>query len=85
MNGKGWKPEYGISIEGIELLGYFEALPREARREILEAVAKLCRSQGYLSLHDDLSAAVAKARQQPAARCMQGAKVIPLFRRRQRG
>jgi hypothetical protein len=45
MDGKGWKPDYGISQEGIEMLGYLEALPREARREIVEAVAELCRSE----------------------------------------
>lgn len=79
MDGKGWKPQYGISPEGIELLGYVEALPREARRELLEAVAKLCRKQGYLSLHDDLRTAVEKAAPRP--RQKQG-EVIQLFRKR---
>ena len=84
MDGKGWKPQYGISSEGIELLGYIEALPREARRELVDAVAALCRSEGYLSLHDDLHAAVAKA-PEPRAQRVPNAKVIPLFGRRQRG
>jgi hypothetical protein len=82
MDGKGWKPEYGISEEGIEVLGYLEALPQEVRRELADAIAKLCRSQGYLSLHDDL-----RERLVPAEPADQGAlaKVIPLFRRSQRG
>ena len=82
MDGKGWKPEYGISEEGIEVLGYLEALPLEVRRELADAVAKLCRSQGYLSLHDDR-----RERLVPGEPADQGtlAKVIPLFRRSQRG
>lgn len=80
MDGKGWKPHYGISQEGIEMLGYVEALPREARREILESVAKLCRSEGYLSLHDDLRAAVERA--EPEEEAADAGKVIPLFTRR---
>ncbi len=83
MDGKGWKPQYGISAEGVEMLGYVEALPREARRELVRAVARLCRSEGYLSLHDDLRTAVERARERAAR--PQGAKVIPLFRNRQRG
>jgi hypothetical protein len=84
MDGKGWKPEYGISAEGVEILGYVEALPREVRRELTDAVAALCRSQGYLSLHDDVRAALPKdpPQQQPRPRL---AKVIPLFKRSQRG
>ena len=80
MDGKGWKPQYGISPEGVEVLGYVEALPREARRELLEAVARLCRKQGYLSLHDDLRTAVERA--EARGRPQQGGNVIPLFRRR---
>ncbi len=82
MNGKGWKPEYGISAEGIEVLGYLEALPREVRREMADAIAALCRREGYLSLHDDLGAAEPRA--EPEVRG-QLAKVIPIFRRSQRG
>ncbi|HUJ28607.1 MAG TPA: hypothetical protein VLW85_21440 [Myxococcales bacterium] len=83
MDGKGWKPEYGISPEGIEVLGFVEALPREARREVLAAVKLLCRRAGYLSLHDDLRAAVmAHARRRPRAAHRRSAKVIPLFRHR---
>ena len=82
MDGRGWKPEYGISPEGIELLGYLEALPREARREMVREIARLCRRQGYLSLHDDLRSAVQEAAA-PRPR-QQGGKVIPLFRSRQR-
>jgi hypothetical protein len=82
MNGKGWKPEYGISAEGVEILGFVEALPREVRRELADAVAALCRSEGYLSLHDDLRAALARHR---VKRSRRGAKVIPLFRGSQRG
>jgi len=84
MDGKGWKPHYGISSEGIELLGYVEALPQEARRELLQAVAEMCRREGYLSLHDDLRTAVGKART-PRASGPEAADVIPLFRGRQRG
>jgi predicted glycosyltransferase len=80
MDGKGWKPQYGISAEGIEILGFVEALPREARRELADAVAKLCRKEGYLSLHDDLRDAIEKARRPPRS-----GKVIPLFKARQRG
>ena len=82
MDGKGWKPEYGISAEGIKVLGYLEALPQEVRRELADAIAKLCRSQGYLSLHDDLRDRLARG--EPADRGNL-AKVIPLFKRSQRG
>ena len=84
MDGKGWKPEYGISPEGVEILGYVEALPREVRRELADAVSALCRQEGYLSLHDDVRDALARERPptQPPTRV---AKVIPLFRRSQRG
>jgi hypothetical protein len=82
MDGKGWKPDYGISEEGIEMLGYLEALPRDARREIVDAVAELCHSEGYLSLHDDLRPAVDVA--QPKAETEPSGNVIPLFKRRKR-
>jgi hypothetical protein len=82
MDGRGWKPEYGISAEGIEILGYVEALPREVRQEMAEAVAKLCKAQGYLSLHDDVREQVARAADDSDEKL---AKVIPLFSRSQRG
>jgi hypothetical protein len=82
MDGRGWKPEYGISAEGIEILGYVEALPREVRQEMAEAVAKLCKVQGYLSLHDDVREQVARAADDSDETL---AKVIPLFSRSQRG
>jgi hypothetical protein len=82
MDGKGWKPEYGISAEGIEILGYLEALPREVRRELAEAIATLCRRQGYLSLHDDVRARLAPGHVRDRRKL---AKVIPLFKRSQRG
>ena len=81
MDGKGWKPEYGISAEGIEILGFVEALPREVRRELADAIAQLCRSEGYLSLHDDLRKAVARQGRTGTGPL---AKVIPLFRGLQR-
>ena len=82
MDGKGWKPEYGISAEGIEVLGYLEALPREVRREMADAIAALCRREGYLSLHDDIGTAAPKAEPEDPEKL---AKVIPLFRRSLRG
>ena len=84
MDGKGWKPEYGISAEGIELLGYLEALPRDARREFLQEVAAKCRAAGYLSLHDDLRAAVEASvdRVAPVSDAVAPGRVIPLFRKR---
>ena len=92
MDGKGWKPEYGISAEGIELLGYLEALPRDARREFLQEVAAKCRAAGYLSLHDDLRAAVEAAGAQAVEAAGEQAdavndavapgRVISLFRKR---
>ena len=83
MDGKGWKPEYGISPEGIEVLGFVEALPKEVRRELVQVVAKLCREEGYLSLHDDLRSLMDGAR--TAGRDERPAKVIPLFSARRRG
>jgi hypothetical protein len=82
MDGKGWKPEYGISAEGVEILGYLEALPQEVRREVACAIAILCRREGYLSLHDDVRDRLARG--QPAEP-RKLAKVIPLFNRSQRG
>jgi len=84
MDGKGWKPEYGISAEGIEVLGYLEALPREVRREMVDSIAALCRREGYLSLHDDLGGEGAGGGAEPAEQ-QKLAKVIPIFRRSQRG
>jgi hypothetical protein len=81
VDGKGWKPEYGISPEGIDALGYIEALPREVRRELVDAIGKLCRREGYLSLHDDVRERV----RPPHRDGGKLAKVIPLFRRSQRG
>ncbi len=74
MDGKGWRPEYGISTEGIEILGFVEALPREVRRELADAIAATCRRQGYLSLHDDLRRRFQQQRGELA-------EVIPLFPR----
>ena len=82
MDGKGWKPEYGISAEGIEVLGYLEALPREIRREMADGIAALCRREGYLSLHDDLGRSGEQAESADPEKL---AKVIPIFRRSQRG
>jgi hypothetical protein len=84
MDGKGWKPEYGISPEGIDALGYIEALPREIRRELADAISTLCRQEGYLSLHDDVRQRLAGAGRERGERGKL-AKVIPLFRRSQRG
>ena len=83
MDGKGWKPQYGISPEGIEMLGYLEALPREARRELVQEMARRCRKEGYLSLHDDLRSAVEGAveKADPLPRERIG-NVIQLFRKR---
>ena len=83
MDGRGWKPEYGISPEGVKILGYVEALPKEVRDELADAIAHLCRSEGYFSLHDDLRDALARhAAPEPRS---EAANVIPLFRARQRG
>jgi hypothetical protein len=51
---KGWQDECGISAEGVEILGWVEALPREARRELAATVETLCRAQGYISLNDEV-------------------------------
>jgi hypothetical protein len=79
MDGKGWRPEYGISAEGIEILGFVEALPPEVRREMADAIAATCKREGYLSLHDDLRRLF---RPRPRSSGDDGlAKVIPLFPR----
>ncbi len=79
MDGSGWKPEYGLSAEGEELLGFVEALPADARREIVAAVAAHCRAAGYVTFHDDLHAfGVRPDGERPPERL---ARVIP-FRRR---
>ncbi len=59
---KGWQEECGISEEGVEILGWVEALPRDARRELAATVEMLCRAQGYLSLHDDFVVVLEEAR-----------------------
>ena len=82
MDGRGWKPEYGISAEGIDILGYVEALPRDVRAELAGAIATLCRREGYLSLHDDVRDRIGQSRRGADAKL---AKVIPLFKRSQRG
>ena len=79
MDGKGWKPEYGISLEGVEILGFVEALPRDVRRQLADAVREVCRREGYLSLYDDVRALLARERAQRRSEKL--AKVIPLFRR----
>jgi len=83
MDGKGWKPEYGISAEGIDALGYIEALPREVRRELAEAIGTLCRREGYLSLHDDVRQRLGRSEGEQGKGKL--AKVIPLFRHSRRG
>jgi hypothetical protein len=82
MDGRGWKPEYGISAEGIDVLGYVEALPRDVRAELARAIATLCRREGYLSLHDDVRERIGGSQDSADGEL---AKVIPLFRRSQRG
>jgi hypothetical protein len=82
MDGRGWKPEYGISAEGIDILGYVEALPRDVRAELARAIATLCRREGYLSLHDDVGESIGRSRQAADGEL---AEVIPLFRRSRRG
>jgi hypothetical protein len=51
---KGWREDCGISEEAVEILGWVEALPREARRELAATVEMLCRGQGYYSLRDEV-------------------------------
>ena len=69
---KGWQDECGISAEGVEILGWVEALPREARRELAATVEMLCRAQGYVSLNDEivlLSPSSVKRQMSMFARC----------------
>lgn len=47
-----WAGEGDLSAEARDILGFVEALPRDARRELVAVVELLCRSQGYHSLHD---------------------------------
>ena len=79
MGNRGWKPEYGISDEGIAILGYVEALPRELRAAMLRDIRQHCKAKGYLSLHDDLTQLVAP-RQKRQRKEKGGGKVLP-FRR----
>ena len=51
---KGWQTDCGISDEGVEILGWVEALPSEARRELAATIEMLCRAQGYVSLNDEV-------------------------------
>jgi len=51
---KGWQEECGISEEGVEILSWVEALPREARKQLAATIAVLCRGQGYASLRDEI-------------------------------
>ena len=51
---RGWQDECGISAEAVEILGWVEALPLEARQELAATVAMLCRAQGYVSLNDEV-------------------------------
>jgi len=51
---KGWQTDCGISDEGVEILGWVEALPSEARRELAATIEMLCRAQGYVSLNDEI-------------------------------
>jgi hypothetical protein len=72
MDGRGWKPEYGISAEGIRMLGFVEALPREVRLELVAEIERRCRGEGFLSLHDSV-----RPVEEPVNEGL--AKVIPLF------
>jgi hypothetical protein len=78
MDGKGWKPEYGITLEGKKILGFVEALPRNAREELLTTIEVFCRAQGYVSLHDSFALP-------PEATSAQMAQVIPILRSRKVG
>jgi len=51
---RGWQDDCGISAEAVEILGWVEALPLEARRELAATVEMLCRAQGYVSLNDEV-------------------------------
>jgi hypothetical protein len=82
MDGNGWKLEYGISQEGIEVLGYLEALPQDARREMADYIAKLCKAEGYTSLQDGLGALMEKMADPPEPAAGELENVIPLFKGR---
>ena len=80
MDGKGWKPEYGISPEGVRLLGFVEALPQDEREKVADEVERFCRAQGYISLHDNLRAFLERDEEPTAEPEPRLAKVLP-FRR----
>jgi hypothetical protein len=86
MSGNGWKSNYGISEEGIDMLGYLEALPRQVRRELVATVELICRSQGYLTLHDPFDQLGREEPREPEGTAAPGstggalAPVIPLRR-----
>jgi len=52
------------------------------RRQVADAIGMLCRKEGYLSFHDDVRERLVPPRVAGRRRL---AKVIPLFRRSQRG
>ena len=85
MDGKGWKPEYGLTIEGRTILGFVEALPKSARTELLATVELYCRSQGFVSLHDSFALKPEELR--PPGTPASGeklAQVIPILRTRRK-
>lgn len=82
MDGKGWKPEYGITFEGKRVLGFIEALPKHAREGLLTTVEMFCRSQGYVSLHDSLALSAEEKQQSQESGSGQMAQVIPILRAR---
>ena len=81
MDGKGWKPEYGITLEGKKILGFVEALPKDAREELLTTIEVFCRSQGYVSLHDSFAL---KPEEQQGSKSSELAQVIPILRSRRK-
>ena len=81
MDGKGWKPEYGITLEGKKILGFVEALPKDAREELLTTIEVFCRSQGYVSLHDSFAL---KPEEQQESKTSELAQVIPILRSRRK-
>jgi hypothetical protein len=84
MDGNGWKPDYGISQEGIEVLGFIEALPQDSRRELVSTIARLCKCEGYFSLQDGLGALAERLDPEPQETAANGAKVIPISQGRKR-
>src|SRR3989442_13233165 len=50
---KGWQGEGGISDEGVEVLGWGDALPREAHRELCGTVESIFRAQGCMSVNGE--------------------------------